>query len=40
MNGNNEWNLFTFIAIIDILINENLTNFYYDNNKRKKRNNV
>ena len=25
--ANNEWNLFTFIALIDILMNENLTNF-------------
>ena len=29
MNGNNEW---TFILLIDILMNENLTNFYFDNN--------
>ena len=27
MNGNNEWNLFTFIALIDILINEILQIF-------------
>jgi hypothetical protein len=30
MNGNNEW---TIILLIDILINENLTNFYLDNNQ-------
>jgi len=32
MNGNNEW---TIILFIDILINENLTIFYYVQTKRR-----
>ena len=32
MNGNNEW---TIILLIDILMNENLTNFLLCTNKKK-----